>query len=59
MCAGQLLHNRSKVHPDVFAEAMTVAKDVCGCTARQAEEASRWAAQAILRAALEKTKRRT
>jgi len=40
-------------------EAMIVAKDVCGCTAKQAEEASRWAAQAILRAALEETKRKT
>jgi AcrR family transcriptional regulator len=40
-------------------EAMIVAKDVCGCTARQAEEASRWAAQAILRAALEEAKRRS
>ena len=39
-------------------EAMIVAKDVCGCTARQAEEASRWAAQAMLRAALEEAKRR-
>lgn len=38
-------------------EAMVVAKDVCGCTARQAEEASRWAAQAILRAALEEAER--
>jgi AcrR family transcriptional regulator len=40
-------------------EAMIVAKDVCGCTAKEAEEASRWAAQAILRAALQETKRRT
>lgn len=39
-------------------EAMIVAKDVCGCTARQAEDASRWAAQAILRAALEDAKGR-
>ena len=40
-------------------EAMIVAKDVCGCTAKEAEDASRWAAQAILRAALDETKRRT
>ena len=33
-------------------EAMIVAKDVCRCSAREAEDASRWAAQAILRAAL-------
>jgi len=33
-------------------EAMIVAKDVCRCTAREAEDTSRWAAQAILRAAL-------
>ncbi|HVU45520.1 MAG TPA: TetR family transcriptional regulator [Terracidiphilus sp.] len=33
-------------------EALVVAKDVCGCTAKEAEEASRWAARAILRAAL-------
>lgn len=33
-------------------EAMIVAKDVCRCTPKEAEEASRWAAQAILRAAL-------
>jgi AcrR family transcriptional regulator len=38
-------------------EAMIVAKDVCGCTAKEAEETSRWAAQAILRAALEEKKR--
>jgi AcrR family transcriptional regulator len=40
-------------------EAMIVAKDVCGCTAKEAQEASRWAAQAILRAALQEAKRRT
>jgi AcrR family transcriptional regulator len=34
-------------------EAMIVAKDICGCSAKEAEEASRWAAQAMLRAALE------
>lgn len=33
-------------------EAMVVAKDVCRCTAREAEDSSRWAAQAILRAAV-------
>lgn len=33
-------------------EALIVAKDVCGCTELEAEEASRWAAQAILRAAV-------
>jgi hypothetical protein len=39
-------------------EAMVVTKDVCGCTAKEAEETSRWAAQAMLRAALEEAKRR-
>jgi AcrR family transcriptional regulator len=39
-------------------EAMIVTKDVCGCTAREAEDASRWAAQAILRAALEESRKR-
>jgi AcrR family transcriptional regulator len=38
-------------------EAMVVTKDVCGCTAKEAEETSRWAAQAMLRAALEEAKR--
>lgn len=33
-------------------EAMIVAKDICGCTDREAEETSRWAAQAILLAAV-------
>ena len=33
-------------------EALIVAKDVCGCTQREAEDASRWAAQAILQAAV-------
>lgn len=32
-------------------EAMIVAKDVWGCTEREAEEASRWAAQVLLQAA--------
>jgi hypothetical protein len=32
-------------------EAMVVAKDIYGCTLREAEATSRWAAQAILRAA--------
>lgn len=32
-------------------EAMIVAKDVCGCTQREAEDASRWAAQVLLQAA--------
>jgi len=36
-------------------EAMIVAKDVCGCTAREAEDTSRWAAQALLRAALDES----
>jgi AcrR family transcriptional regulator len=40
-------------------EAMIVTKDVCGCTAKEAEETSRWAAQAILHAALEEAKHRS
>jgi AcrR family transcriptional regulator len=39
-------------------EAMIVTKDVCGCTVREAEDASRWAAQVILRAALEESRKR-
>lgn len=34
-------------------EAVIVATDVCRCTAKEAEAASRWAAQALLRAAVE------
>jgi hypothetical protein len=34
---------------------MIIAKDVCGFTAREAKATSRWAAQAILRAALEES----
>jgi AcrR family transcriptional regulator len=34
-------------------ESLIVGKDVCGCAAAETETASRWAAQAILRAALE------
>ena len=40
-------------------EAMIVTRDVCGCTAKEAEETSRWAAQAMLRAALEDAKGRS
>lgn len=34
-------------------ESLIVAKDVCHCSAREAEETCAWAAQAILRAALD------
>ncbi len=34
-------------------EAVIVTKDVCRCTAKEAEETCRWAAQALLRAALD------
>ncbi len=39
-------------------EAMIVTKDVCRCTAKEAEDASGWAAQAMLRAALDKSRPR-
>jgi AcrR family transcriptional regulator len=39
-------------------EAMIIAKDVCGCTAAEAEATSRWAAQAMLRAAVNESRRR-
>lgn len=38
-------------------EALIVAKDVCDSTPAEAEATSRWAAQAILRAAMQKSKR--
>jgi AcrR family transcriptional regulator len=38
-------------------EAMVIAKDVCGCTAAEAEATSRWAAQAILHAAVSESRR--
>lgn len=34
-------------------EALVVTKDVCRCTAKEAEETCRWAARALLRAALD------
>lgn len=37
-------------------EALVVARDVCQCTPREAEDVSRWAAQALLRAALEESR---
>lgn len=39
-------------------EALIITKDVCGCTAAEAEATSRWAAQAILRAAIQESKHR-
>lgn len=40
-------------------EALVVAKDVCRCTNREAEAISRWAAQAILRAAVAESRRKS